>query len=69
MKTYTEQEKKAMREIQNVLISIESGRPVFFSIVKFRDNWGLVKEGGKTIDQKTKWILTEKGKQIANSII
>lgn len=52
-----------IKKVQAVLLSISLGTPVFFNIVQYI-NMGLVKEHGKTLNNKTKWILTEKAKQI-----
>lgn len=53
-------------EIQTVLSSIDNNEDVFFNIVQYRDKWGLVREYGKKIGNKTRWILTPKGRQILN---
>jgi len=57
---------KELRELQATLTNIELGKPVFFNIVQFRDVQRLVKEHGKKSNGFTKWILTEKAKQILN---
>jgi hypothetical protein len=57
---------KELRQLQATLTKISNDTPVFFNIVQFRDVHGLVKEHGKNQKGFTRWILTEKGKQILN---
>ena len=57
---------KELKELQATLTKVSLGVPVFFNIVQFRDVHGLVKEHGKKPNGFTRWILTEKGKQILN---
>lgn len=55
---------KELKELQATLTKIDLGLPVFFNIIQFRDVQGLVKEHGKKPNGFTRWVLTEKGKQI-----
>lgn len=53
------------RKLQATLTQIANKEPVFFNVALFKSK-GLVKEHGKTIDNKTNWVLTDKAKQILN---
>jgi len=65
-----EETKKTIRELQAKLIKIDSGIPVFFNIVQFK-NMGLIYSTEKHGDDSTgndmvighDWHLTEKAKQ------
>ena len=61
----TNEIKKTIYKIQATLTAINMKQPVFFNIAQYQ-NMGLVKKHGKTIDNKTNWILTEKAKQYLN---
>lgn len=61
----TNQERKSLYEVQAILSAIDAGRRVFFNITKYQE-WGLVREHGRTIDNNTRWVLTQKGRQIMN---
>lgn len=63
---YTEQQKKDVREVQAVLLAIANKQRIFFNITQYVYTHGLVKEHGKTVDNKTNWVLTEKGLQMLN---
>lgn len=65
---FTEQQRKKILEIQAVLTKISLKQFVFFNITVYT-NAGLIKEHGKTTDNRTNWVLTEKGKQILNFVI
>jgi hypothetical protein len=52
-------------KLQATLTKIDCKIPVFFNITLFT-KMGLVKEHGKTHDNKTNWVLTEKGKMYLN---
>lgn len=68
MLKYSEKEKAAARRLQAILLLIQEKRPVFFNVTQFK-RLGLVREHGKTIDNKTNWILTEKAKRFLNVTI
>jgi hypothetical protein len=68
MATISEEHKKALLKVQATLLAIEAKRPVFFNISAYQ-RLGLVKEFGRTIDNKTNWILTEKGKRVLDAHI
>lgn len=53
----TNQERKSLYEVQAILSAIDAGRRVFFNITKYQE-WGLVREHGRTIDNNTRWVLT-----------
>ena len=52
-------------KLQATLTKIKTKKPCFFNVVQFL-NLGLVKEHGRTIDNKTNWVLTEKANAILN---
>jgi len=64
MNITTEQRSTILR-LQAILTKIETKQPVFFNVAQFTD-MGLVRGHGKTFDNKTNWVLTEKAKQILN---
>ena len=64
-KTITDEQRKNILQIQAVLTKISLKQSVFFNITFYTKN-GLIREHGKTKDNLTNWILTEKGKQILN---
>jgi len=64
-KIITEEQRKNILQIQAVLTKISLKQNVFFNITFYTKN-GLIREYGKTSDNRTNWILTEKGKQILN---
>jgi hypothetical protein len=66
--TLTVEQKNSILKTQSVLVKIANKQPVFFNITQYV-NLGLVKEFGKTFDNKKKWILTEKGKRILNVVL
>ena len=76
MKTIPENLKPTIKEMQRVLQSIQNGKPVFFNITQYT-NAGLVKSkklytinsAGNKEWYKTKWHLTDKGKQFLNVFI
>lgn len=68
MLKYSEKEKAAARRLQAILLSIQEKRPVFFNITQF-ESLGLVRAHGKTLDNTTNWVLTEKGKSFLNVTI
>jgi hypothetical protein len=55
-----------LKQLQATLTKISLEVPVFFNIIQLRDIHGLVKEHGKKSNGFTRWVLTEKGKQILN---
>ena len=59
----TTSEVKNVKELQATLTKIATKQPVFFNIVLFKSK-GLVKEHGKTKNNRTNWVLTPKAKQI-----
>lgn len=65
MTTLTSNQKETILKLQATLTKITNKQSVFFNVAQFV-SMGLVKEYGKTIDNKTNWILTEKAKQILN---
>lgn len=66
MKTdITSEEKTTILRLQATLTKIDNKQPCFFNLVQFL-NMGLIKEHGKTFDNKTNWVLTEKARQILN---
>lgn len=68
MANLTEDQKKNIREVQTVLMNIEAKRDIFFNVQVYK-NMGVIKEYGKTIDNKTNWVLTEKGKRILSVVV
>ena len=62
------EELKTARKLQATLTMIHVGTPCFFNVAEFLGK-GLVKEFGKTSDNKTKWILTEKGKRLLTVVV
>lgn len=68
MLKYSEEEKAAVRRLQATLLSIQEKSPVFFNITQFQ-KLGLVRVHGKTIDNKTNWVLTEKTRSFLNVTI
>lgn len=58
----TTSQRSEILKLQATLTKIECKLPVFFNIALFI-KLGLVKEQGKTIDNKTNWVLTEKAKK------
>jgi len=54
--------RKTIIKLQATLTKISLKVPVFFNITQYK-KMGLVREHGKTLDNKTNWILTEKAKQ------
>jgi len=62
------QQIEAIRKTQAVLIAISNKQSVFFNITQYV-NWGLVREHGTRSDNTTNWILTEKGKMIAQVVL
>lgn len=72
----TTQDIQTISKLQATLTMINAKQPVFFNLVQFRDQLGLVKEHGKIemfvngVRQiRTNWILTEKGNMVLNSPI
>ena len=65
MKKYTESELANARKLQAILLKIDQKIPVFFNITVFV-NSGLVREFGKTADDKPNWVLTERAKRFLN---
>ena len=63
-----EKEKAAARRLQATLLSVQEKRPVFFNITQF-ESLGLVRAHGKTLDNTTNWVLTEKAKSFLNVTI
>ena len=61
----TNAERQTARKLQATLTKIANKEPVFFNVALFKSK-GLVKEHGKTIDNKTNWVLTNKANQILN---
>lgn len=59
----TEEQIKTIRKTQATLVKIAEKQPVFFNITQFK-KLGLVREFGKTINNTTNWILTQKAKDI-----
>ena len=60
--------RKTIIKLQATLIKIEMKSPVFFNITQYK-KLGLIKEYGKTLDNKVNWILTQKAKQYLNVVI
>lgn len=60
----TDDERKAVYKLQATLIAIDQQRDVWFNITLY-ERLGLVRTWGKTIDNKTRWILTGKGRRMA----
>lgn len=52
-------------QIQATLYAIKTGRDVFFNVT-FYETHGLIRPYGRTIDNKTRYVLTAKGEQILN---
>lgn len=67
MKIISQKDREAIVKLQTTLIAINQNRSVFFNITQF-EKMGLIRSFGKTIDNCTHWILTEKGKQMAYAI-
>lgn len=65
-KNYTLKEISDANKVQSVLLAIANKQRIFFNITQYVYVHGLVRECGKTLDNKTNWILTEKGKQFLN---
>lgn len=61
--TYSQAEFSNARKLQATLTKIATKKPCFFNVALFL-SMGLVREHGKTTDNKTNWVLTEKGKQL-----
>lgn len=57
----TKEERQHILKLQATLIAIEKGDPIFFNITLY-ERLGLVKAHGRTIDNCTRYILTEKAK-------
>lgn len=69
----TTEQRSTILTLQATLTKIAVKQPVFFNLVQFRDQLGLVKEHGKREEFVngarrivTNWVLTEKGNQIMN---
>ncbi|NLO72285.1 MAG: hypothetical protein GX102_15350 [Porphyromonadaceae bacterium] len=54
-----------IKEIQNVLYHIDNNMPIYFNVTFYKKH-GVIREYGKDIDNKTRYILTPKGRQILN---
>ena len=57
------EQRQSIIKLQATLTKISVKANVFFNVAQFV-SMGLVKEYGKTIDNKTNWILTAKANQI-----
>jgi len=66
MKNLTTEQKTNILKTQATLTKVLNKIPCFFNIVLYRDQLQLVREHGKTKNNTTNWILTEKGKSILN---
>jgi len=64
----TTEKKNNIISVQNVLMNIRQKRNCFFNVQQYI-NMGLIKEHGKTIDNKTNWILTTKGNMILDIVL
>ena len=72
----TAEEKTTIKKLQSVLFKIDSKIPVFFNITQYQ-KMGVVKginqyyknSAGNKERLKTNWHLTQKGKQILNTIV
>ena len=62
------QNRETILKLQATLTKIKTKRPVFFIVANFV-NWGLVREHGKTSDNKTNWVLTEKGQSFLDAVV
>jgi predicted transcriptional regulator len=61
----TPEQRATIIKPQATLTKISIKADVFFNVAQFT-SMGLVKEHGKTHDNKTNWVLTEKAKRILN---
>lgn len=61
----TNQETKEAKKLQATLTMIKTKTPCFFNVAQFMQ-MGLVQEHGKTPDNRTNWVLTEKAQQFLN---
>lgn len=76
MKTLTKKDKSAIKKIQSVLFKIDTKQKVFFNIVQYQ-KMGLVRGRNKHYKDSsgnkqwltTNWFLTDKGKQILNTML
>ena len=76
MKTLTKENKLAIKKVQSVLFKIDTKQKVFFNIVEYQ-KMGLVKGRNKYYKDSSgnkqrltiNWFLTDKGKQILNTIL
>lgn len=60
--------RQTILELQATLTKIKTKRPVFFNVANFV-KWGLVREYGKTQDNKTNWVLTAKANQFLDVVV
>ena len=63
--TLTNEQKSSILKTQATLTKIANKQPVFFNVAQYT-SMGLVKEFGKTFDNKTNWVLTERGTRVLN---
>lgn len=59
---------KTVLELQATLTKIKTKKPCFFNVAQFL-SLGLVKEFGKTHDNKTNWVLTQKGQSFLDVVV
>lgn len=58
-----------IRKLQATLTKISLNQPTFFNLVNLRDKLNLIKEHGKDVNNRTKYILTKKGQMVMNAVV
>lgn len=64
----TKEQKQSILKLQATLVSLQKGESISFNVTQY-EKLGLVKVHGRTDDNRTKYILTEKAKLYLNVVI